>query len=218
MGKVTQLLQQAAKFVWPVAILIILVLYRQPLVDLLATRSVKVGTTGVEIGAPAQATQTPASVSSPESITTAHAESFGPEYQALAALIDKLIEASIPVVMVQQNMSRDAALKYIAVSNAGNAYLEKASRFIFGSQLDAIDLVNGAKGPVKIDKIRALYTKAQSELPEFYKNYDFDQWLGFLTSRQLVEVHGDDVVSTPGGIALIPYMRSQGYLAMRPPG
>lgn len=218
MEKLTQLLTQIAKFVWPIALLLVFFIYREPIKDLVSTRSIKLGTSGVEIGAPAQATQQPATLSAgPSGSLQNRAEPFPVEYKPLAGLIDQMIDNSVPVIMAQFGYDKEKALKHIATVYLGTTYLEKASRNIFGSQVDALILVDSKTGPTDLPAIKDIYSKARAQNSAVFKNYSFEQWMSFLVSQQLVEVRGDSVLKTPGGMALIPYMKSQGYLNFRPP-
>ena len=208
-----QLIPLVMKLAWPVLILVALLAFRPQIVDLLSTRSLKVGAGGVEIGAPAQASQ-PSAAS--QVVAASHSEPFPPEYKPLAAVMDKIVEASVPPVMGQQEISRDAALKYLAITNMGAKLIQRASRFIFGSQVDALTLI-GSKGSVKIDELKDIFTKARDQSPTFYEHYSFEQWMAFLERQLLIERHDDEVKLTAGGQAIIPYMKMQGYLNARPP-
>lgn len=222
MDKFTQLLHQVAKFAWPAALLVILFIYREPIQELVTTRSVKLGTGGVEFGAPAQAaqaqaTQASASLYPPQASSINRSEPFPAEYKSLAILVEQVVENSVPGVMAQYGFDREKALKYIATTYMGATYLERASRHIFGSQVDALEMVNASNGSVKLSALQEIYMKASSQSPAVYQNIAFEQWLVFLTRQQLVDVSGERVTSTPGGIAVLAYMKMQGYLNFRPP-
>ncbi len=58
-------------------------------------------------------------------------------------------------------------------------------RLIFGSQIAALEFLN-AQNRIPRDALRPFYSAAVIQYPDFYQNYSYDQWLGFLKSQVLV--------------------------------
>jgi hypothetical protein len=96
--------------------------------------------------------------------------------------------------------------------------MERASRHIFGSQIDALNFIAGAGGRCPKAQLLPYYANAVGQYPLFYSNYSFDQWLDFLISQNLIIPDGDNLALAPGGRAIVPYMQARGYLQSRPIG
>jgi hypothetical protein len=113
---------------------------------------------------------------------------------------------------------REETLRHLYVDFASALYMERASRHIFGSQIDALNFITGAGGRCQKAQLLPYYVNAAAQHPSFYSNYPFDQWFAFLISQNLVTLDGDSVALAPGGHAIVPYMQVRGYLQTRPIG
>jgi hypothetical protein len=76
---------------------------------------------------------------------------------------------------------------------------ERNYNAIFGGQLNLLAQANAGGGAIPATA-QAIYETARSVLPEFYKNFTFQQWIGFLTNSGLVEVGptGNRLLTTYG--------------------
>jgi hypothetical protein len=110
----------------------------------------------------------------------------------------------------------EEVLKYVAIDHIAAVRLERASRAIFGSQLNAINHLNHQGGRLPVETLRLFYTNAATASPQIYANYMFEQWLGYLTSWDLIRIDGSDAVITAAGKAIFFYMQSWGYLTVWP--
>jgi hypothetical protein len=128
------------------------------------------------------------------------------------------IDSNLPDQMQQTGRTAEDLFRHGFVDYSAALHMERASRSIFGSQLDAIGFLSGVGGQSTLDQIRSYYDQAAGKWPTEYQIYPFERWLEFLTSRGLIEVAADIVKLRPAGKAILPYMQSQGYLATRPFG
>jgi hypothetical protein len=233
---VPELVQLIGVIVWPTLIGLVLCGFRVPIWSILtsvANRSVKVGAQGLELSAPPQQTPVDASAASPQGLPPAAsvvsttktgsgpipiAKRFAVPLHDFVSEVEKIVDELIPHLMQQFNIAKEDALKYAVVDNLSALRLERASRNIFGSQIDAINVLNGRGGRLPIDALRSIYTNATVAFPQIYTNYTFDQWLAYLTGADLIRIDGSDAVVTPAGKVIISYMQGWGYLATRPPG
>ena len=91
-------------------------------------------------------------------------------------------------------------------------HLERASRHVFQSQVDALDDLKWR--PVSKDAFKPFYDSAVQARPAFYTNYSFDQWFNFLVVMELVAGTDDAITVTAAGEALKMYMGQQRYVAI----
>jgi hypothetical protein len=90
-------------------------------------------------------------------------------------------------------------------------HLERASRSIFRSQLEALDSLGRQTGPLTLDSFRPFYDRAVQSFPEVYANYSFDQWFSFLIGNGLVILQNAMVAITRVGQVIGHYMIERGY-------
>lgn len=99
-----------------------------------------------------------------------------------------------------------------AAELGGALHLERASRAIFRSQVEALDALKWQPGPLTKEMFRPFYDKVAQTFPNVYTHYSFDQWFGFLVGRELVVVQDDVVTITEAGQVLSRYMVDRGYV------
>jgi hypothetical protein len=239
---VTEVVALINSLKWPVLIGLVLVGFCIPIWKLLTSvstfvasmsnRSLKVGP--VEVSGPLQQAVSettassqeglpPATLPAPPGATTSGprplAKHFGPLIEEFAVEVEATIEDVIlPNAMRQLNIDYEAAMNYVAIDHVAALRLERASRMIFGSQIDAINMLNLVGGRLSIETLRPTYNAAVAAFPQGYTNYSFEQWLAYLTAWDLIKVEGLEVTIRPAGRVIIPYMQRWGYLNIRPPG
>jgi hypothetical protein len=144
---------------------------------------------------------------------------FEPQYQELvtevASHLDKVI---LPPVVENFGGNRERALRNMLVDFQSAIYLERASRFLYGSQIDALIFLGANNSRATREEIGRFYDAATVKNPNIYQSYSFERWLGFLQSQGLVSVEGDIIALRAGGKAIIGYMQRRGYLTWRAPG
>ena len=109
-------------------------------------------------------------------------------------------------------------MKHLLIDFQSATALERASRYIFGSQVDALTYLGTVSGTATRMEIARYYEAAKTTSPEMYANYSFEGWLGFIANNHLINVNGDTVSLTPPGKAVVRYMRDRGYLTPHPKG
>jgi hypothetical protein len=200
------------------------------ILDSFARRNIKLGPTGLEVSAPQ-----PPGEGSPPSLSDATPVSatpptggeatqepppisayFAPPFQEIVLFTEQWVEQHLPAYMAQLGRGREDTLKIATVDYVVALNLERASRFIFQSQIDALRFLITSNELTR-DQIRLFYQTAGDQYPQEYTTYPFENWLGFLASWGLVRLDGERVILTPGGRAIVPYMEVRGYLKRRLP-
>ena len=103
-------------------------------------------------------------------------------YSPITAEIEKNIK-----IVAQQNSPNDKEAFYARFIGVGLiAYQHDLSWFlIYKSQLDALAELN-SRGLIPVADLKKHFNKAVTNHPNTYRNYVFDQWLGFMKSRMLI--------------------------------
>jgi hypothetical protein len=233
---VDEIVKLISVLAWPVLIGLALCGFRVPistfitsLSHLLSKRTLKAGP--FEVSDPAQQIASEASASSQglPSKGSTKADDDGSDYGGIANhfaapvrdyvdKIEDILYDALPHLEKQFNIDRQKAILYAAVDHMAALRLERISRAIFGSQLEALGLVVTFGDRLPRETLRPIYTKATTDYPAMYTNYIFEQWLAFLVNCDLIKLDNEDVVVTPAGKTIIPYMDGWGYLRVRPAG
>jgi hypothetical protein len=146
-------------------------------------------------------------------------ELFDPQFRDLVIEISNFVEqVSLPRVLPSFNGDREQALRHLLVDFQAAVCLERASRFIFGSQIDALIFLGTNNGRGTKLEVARYYEAARVSYPDIYTNYPFEGWLGFLVNNHLIAVSGDVVALTGAGKAVVGYMNNRGYLSPHPRG
>ena len=146
-------------------------------------------------------------------------QAFEPQYRELVGEIaNNLDNVVMPSVMRNFAGNRELALRHMLIDFRSAIYLERASRFLYGSQIDALIFLGTNNSRGTKDDIRRFYDAGKAKSPDIYQNYSFDRWLNYIESQGLVRTEGDVVSLQPGGKAIINYMQRRGYLTLRAPG
>ncbi len=75
-------------------------------------------------------------------------------------------------------------IKYFAVVYIEYLFLN-LYRIIYGSQINLLDHLNTQNGQSR-EALQIFYNLGASQYPDIYKNYSYDQWLGFLKDQVLL--------------------------------
>jgi hypothetical protein len=107
------------------------------------------------------------------------------------------------------NAERERVLiRFLASVHIGQSF-DRIYYNVFGSQLRALNVLNGS--PEGLPKIvaEAFYEFGKSLEPESYTNLSYESWLAFLSSWFLVTVEDDDVKITAFGTEFLKYLLEQ---------
>jgi hypothetical protein len=116
----------------------------------------------------------------------------------------------LPLAMQRFSLQdREAAIAY-ASELAASLHLEKASRFIFRSQIEALETLKGRTMMTR-ENFRPFYDNATKTAPEVYKQYDFEMWMNYLKNMELISDLQDRVQITNAGATIAQYMFDSGY-------
>jgi hypothetical protein len=146
------------------------------------------------------------------------ASHFPPPVHDFIAHTEQQIENELPRYAAYLKKNTEQTLKHEFVESVAALYLGRASRHLFGSQIDVLNFLIRNNGKAAVENLRPFYAAGAAAFPVFYANYSFAQWLSFMTSWNLIQIQGTDVTLRPAGRAIIPYMQNWGYLTPRPVG
>ncbi len=130
--------------------------------------------------------------------------------QILVEQIDILKKAVSDLTPTPEE-KEELLFRYLADSQI-TVIFERTYSTIFGSQLNALQYLNGKAGTFKdISELRPFYDSAKAENPQFYGTYTFESWLGYMVSAVLVIVDGSMVDITIRGQEFLKYLINQRY-------
>ena len=117
----------------------------------------------------------------------------------LRGLYDQLLRLRDRITQLKTSFSGSESELAIAVAaeTAAALQLERASRSVFQSQVDALDELKWHT--TNKSAFRPYFDRATQAKPAFYADYSFDQWFNFLIQFGLVEGPDNAVNVTPAG-------------------
>lgn len=220
--------------IWPVLVGLLFWLFRDQIKVFLAsfsTRNVKVGPQGIEVSGPLQQPAAPEKldqglepdlsalpITASADVSTDISQYFMPAFRELITETQVKLDTNLAGFMQQFKQDRDATLRRLCIDYEAALYMERASRYILGSQIDAINFVSANINGVTKEQLRPFYTAGAASMPIAYALFPFEQWLSFLTNWNLMITLDDKVSLTAAGRTVVPYMQTWGYLNVRPAG
>jgi hypothetical protein len=146
------------------------------------------------------------------------ASSFAPPFQELVTDVEAKIDNELPTLAANLGKNRAEALKHTLIDQYCGLLLERASRFLYGSQIDALIFINANNNRATTDEIKRFYDTGAKTFPHIYVNYSFEKWLAFMQINGILGFMNNIISATPIGKALIAYMQMRQYLVTRAPG
>jgi hypothetical protein len=122
---------------------------------------------------------------------------IAPQVQALRAELDQ--RATDP----QQR--EELLLQSVATWQLNHKHARTA-RFIFGSQVQLLQELNGKPIGESLENLKKHYNEAVQTFPNTYQNYSYAQYMKFLNQNGLIMVIVDRVTLTPEGRAFLAYL------------
>ena len=169
-------------FAWPAVALLLgfgfFIIFRKPISSIL-DRTRKVGKGGLETF---DTPQLPAPAEKPDPL----AEFMGTYDNPL--LRDQ--EVAILNDLKARGFADAAAQKALVRSLAGTQILlhfENISASIWASQIDLLAYLNSRPAGAAIKEVRPFYENARKQYPAAYQSYQFEAWLSFIESFNLIE-------------------------------
>ncbi len=191
---------------WPAVVLVLGVIaicvFRQPITRFL-DRAQKIGKSGIEAAASAQASGVEVKPSPADELLKAFDN-------ALLLEREKFIRTELERLHIDSNPDRERVLIRLLAALALVQTFERTYTLIWGSQISALQFLNSA-GSVRVDLLRPWYDQAAAREPELYSTYTFGQWLGFLEASLLIARTGDSAAISVGGREFLKYLLHQGY-------
>jgi hypothetical protein len=93
---------------------------------------------------------------------------------------------------------------------------EQIDRLIFGSQLTALVATNANSLGLSFPQIKTFYDVAAQQSPAVYENFQFEQWLQFLETHQLISKGGNGVQITMDGKEFMAWLVHAGRTHLHP--
>jgi hypothetical protein len=209
---------------WPAVAVLAVLLFRSQ-IKILIGRMRSAGRTGVQFDPPQPPTspsnpKSPLPLSAGERASSAEAEDRTLTPKDLLPNIyhdffDYMVERArfqLETAVRRLAGTREELLIAMVAELGGIVFLERASRHIFRSQIEALDNLKFQQGPLTKAAFRPFYDRAAQAFPQVYANYGFEQWLAFLVGVELLSVAQDDTVTiTKAGRVVSRYMADRGY-------
>jgi hypothetical protein len=192
---------------WPAVVfllgLVAIFVFRGPLSRFL-DRAKRIGKDGIEAG---QSIQEKATEIKP-SPTEDFLKSFD---NALLVKREEFIRNELLKLQINQPTEREKVLIRLLAAFSLIQAFENAYMFIWGSQIGVLEYLNSASQDTPLDFLKPWYEEAVGRQPELYKNYSFDQWLGFLEGHYLIVRRGGAVTISLEGREFLKYLVDRGY-------
>ncbi|MBI5711259.1 MAG: hypothetical protein HZC42_13305 [Candidatus Eisenbacteria bacterium] len=197
---------EALKYLaWPVTVLIILLIFCRPLYRLLdRIRYLRLGEARIGTRAPQE--KGPGGAPDPTKQRPPLPEQ---EAGPLLSFVRNAIRESLEARGLSTEADRVRALVDDVAVWSLSARCERIYGLIFGSQIDALQLLN-SPNLVSAEIIRPYYNTAAASAPALYAAYPFEQWLAFLSSWGLVEMQGQGLRTSEFGRLFLHYLIEQG--------
>ncbi len=134
-----------------------------------------------------------------------------PKYRPFFSSLVQLFNDNAPDLYRKVEGSEKDVLIAVAAEFAGALYLERATRFILGSQIEALRSLQERTGVITKEMFSPFYEEGKKLFPLMYENYDFAQWFQFLVAMGLVKEDGNKIIITEAGKVAHFYMDEKGY-------
>lgn len=126
--------------------------------------------------------------------------------------MEQVSNLKIALANIESKEEREDILYKLLAENQIAVVFEQTYSLVFGSQLSALQHLNGLSGIQKeLAALKPFYENAKEKYPDFYKNYSYESWLGFLKSSLLILIENGNIDITVRGQAFLNYLTKQRY-------
>jgi hypothetical protein len=206
-------------FAWPAAVVVIgvvfLLLYHKPLSGLI-DRTQELSKSGLRTTASSSQASAGASSATTPALEASKAEELLKSFDN-ALLLER--ESRIHTELEKQQIAMPAERERILVRFLAGATIalefERIYADIWGSQIASLQFLNSASPGVASTRLQPAYDRAAKQWPAFYKNYSFENWLGFLERNGLVEITGSTIAIRLLGREFLKHLVHQGRLLFK---
>ena len=193
-------------FAWPGAVTIIvcfaLLLFRKSIRSFLA-RTYKIRTSGFEVAAGAQDT-------SKSEVGPSVANDLARQHDD-PLLVKRKDSIRTELGLGADHTPKETKLLGMITAHSIALQFEKTYQAIFGSQLNALVIINAAPSGVQFGDIEDLYNQAAAQHKAFYETYNSEQWLAYM-ERESLSIRKDDRIHiTLEGTAFLKYIIHRGH-------
>lgn len=208
---VTNIRELLVAFAWPGALILVVVVLREPLSDVLRAlaslpgRLKSVGK-GVAEFEPDQLLASGDHGSNLEALLDQQRESLHPDLKAHLVRLDeeatRLIDESTHGDQIRARALERDTLVRAATRIAFDAVYDS----IFRSQLIAMRGLRGRGGKAPVEILRESYELGKAEQPDFYREYSQESWTEYLVTSNLVTISEGEVELSDLGKAFLAYV------------
>lgn len=195
------------QLVWPLVVITLVYWFRSE-IRVLIPKLKRAGPEGVEFESTER--QQAASVSPPGELKQLPGISRTPAIER----VERVLRANINQQYPHATEREDHLTRFLAEAHLV-AHFERTYRIIFGSQIDGLKILN-QRGDVPENEAREFFQQVQQKYPEVYRTYGYDDWLGFLLRRDLIERRNGNIVLTDIGRDFLLYMTTCGLFENKP--
>jgi hypothetical protein len=205
-------------FSWPVAIFVIVSIFRKPLIGLFNRGfSLRVGKDLFSIAAPFPALQSekPGETGLENRTSPVEKAKYGelPLVRRREDLIRQDLQKLQPDAQPQEVVN--VLVRHLAVAQL-SLYAEQIYRTIFGSQIALLKQLNIA-GSLTRDQLESFYETAKAQFPLLYATYSFEQYLHYLQVWNLISTQDNKhYVITDEGKAFLQWIVIVGASEIKP--
>lgn len=95
------------------------------------------------------------------------------------------------------------------------ALFESANSTIYGTQLEALKVMNGTSKPMSQDSLETFYDRARKNFPNIYEDFSFNQWLSYLLGYSFIFLEDSGYKISQLGRDFLVYLTSTGKSELR---
>lgn len=200
---------------WPFALVFVVLLFKReirPLID----RIIKLGPGGIELGPREAAKQAQAETVEPDALQQANGAQLkelpGKSRSEALRQLELKLKENLSDLVAKGKVGAGDQVDFLINELAGTrlvALFDRVYLMIFGSQIRGLIHLNQF-GTATLEDARQLYAEAKAADLDFYGNYTFEQWLGFIKDNDLIGVSDDSVSITPIGRDFVQYLTVTG--------
>lgn len=105
---------------------------------------------------------------------------------------------------INEDEHTDFLVRFLAQARLEN-HFERVYAVIFGSQIEGLKHLN-ASGRVTRNEAIEFFESVKMRFPDFYKDWNFDAWSGFLFNQYLIKWNGEAIELTDIGQDFLLYL------------
>lgn len=119
---------------------------------------------------------------------------------------EKTIQKNLPDLGLNTDKDKITALvRALAIARI-NLEFDNFAYFIFGSQISLLINLSSGHQNTPIEQAQNIFERAKQDFPAAHQDRTFENWLGYLTSRNLVQASNIDLRITQSGTDFLKHL------------